>query len=214
MKKKVSLAIIALGALSILGGSLFALSGSAEAHERRNVQSYTMVVGWLNEPAFVNQNNSIDLRVSKTADSSPVTGLNTTLKAQVTAAGKNIEVPLTARFNTPGAYNGYLMPTKTGEYTFTFTGTIEGAQINEKFTSGPGTFGSIEEPKAFPDPLVSGAAATEGNKALEERVVKLESASGSDGGSDSSGTLLGIVGIVVGAIGIGVGGLALSKSKA
>jgi hypothetical protein len=209
--KKVFLAVMALGVLTIVGSSLLALTGSAEAHERRNVQAYTFVVGWLTEPAFVNQPNSIDLRVTKTSDSSPVTGLNTTLKAQVTSSGKNIDVPLTARFNTPGAYNGYLYPTKTGEYTFTFTGTVEGAQINEKFTSGPGTFGSIEEPRAFPDPLFNPSSLTEGNRGLEERVVKLESDSGSD--NSSTAMIVGIVGIVVGLAGLGVGGLALSKSR-
>lgn len=210
--KKLPVIITALSALTLMGGSVLAFTGNAEAHERRNVQAYSFVVGWLTEPAFVNQPNSIDLRVSKTDDASPVTNLHTTLKAQVASAGKTVDVPLAARFNTPGAYNGYLFPTKTGEYTFTFTGTIEGAQINEKFTSGPGTFGSIDEPKAFPDPLTSTAALIEADKGIEQRIVTLEAA-GSGSGDSGSGTLFGIIGIVVGAAGLAVGGLALSKSK-
>jgi hypothetical protein len=195
-----------------VGGGLLTLSGRAEAHERRAVQSYTFVVGWLTEPAFVNQPNSIDLRVTNTADGTPVMDLHNSLKAKVTSAGKSIDVPLAARFNTPGAYNGYVLPTKTGEYTFDFTGTIAGANINEKFVSGPGRFSSIEAPNAFPDPLFNPAALTEADQGLEQRIVALETSSAS-GGSDSTATALGIVGIIVGAAGLGVGGLALSKAR-
>ena len=38
--------------------------GTASAHERRTVGKYQFVVGWLNEPAFSGQMNSIDLRVT------------------------------------------------------------------------------------------------------------------------------------------------------
>ncbi|MGE0057700.1 MAG: hypothetical protein AB7T32_06925 [Dehalococcoidia bacterium] len=193
----------------MLAVSAFIVSTAiASAHERRAVGEYSFVVGWLTEPAFVDQPNSLDLRISKTADASPVTGLNTSLKFEVTADGKTKEVPIAARFNTPGAYNAYVFPTKTGVYTFRIYGTIEGKQIDEKFTSGPGTFGSIEEPNYFPTAL--GAAADEEMGGFEQRIAALES--DSDSGSSNSGTLFGIIGIVVGAVGLAVGGLALSRS--
>ncbi len=201
-----------LGATSILllvAGAFIASTAIASAHERRAVGEYSFVVGWLTEPAFVNQPNSLDLRISKTADASPVTGLNTTLKFEVTADGKTKEVPIAARFNTPGAYNAYVLPNKTGTYTFRIYGTIEGAQVDQKFTSGPGTFSNIEEPNYFPA-AADASAADEHMGGFEQRIAALET--DSDSGSSNSGTLFGIIGIVVGALGLAVGGLALSRS--
>lgn len=198
-------ALLAASAFALVFGSYLTTTTTSEAHERRAVGEYSLVVGWLNEPALVNQPNSLDLRVSKTADSSPVEALNTTLKFEVTANGQTTEVPITGRFNVPGAYNAYLMPTYVGEYTFRIYGTIEGNSIDEKFTSGPNTFSSIEEPNSFPEIADSTDDQT---SSFEERIVALEN----DSGGSDSGTLFGIIGIVAGAAGLLVGGLALSRS--
>lgn len=198
-------ALLAASAFAIVFGSYLTTTTVSEAHERRAVGSYTFVVGFLTEPALLNEPNSLDLRISKTEDASPVTGLNTTLKFAVTANGKTTEVPIAARFNTPGAYNAYFMPTFEGEYSFRIYGTIEGNNVDEKFTSGPGTFSSVAAPNAFPNAIDE---ASEDTNEFEARILALES---DDGGSDS-GTLFGIIGIIVGAAGLLVGGIALSRS--
>jgi hypothetical protein len=197
------------GAAMFAFGLLLALTAVASAHERRNVQDYTFVVGWLNEPALLNQPNSIDLRVSKTADSSPVTGLEKTVKAEVVNGSDKLAADLTPRFNTPGAYNSYLTPTKEGVYSFHFTGTIEGNTVNETFTSGPGTFGSIEAPKAFPRDLPLVQSVNEATKSLEQRVVSLESR-GSTNKADTA-LIIAIVALVAGGLGLAVGGYGLSR---
>jgi hypothetical protein len=200
--------LFATSALLLAVGAFFVSTAIVSAHERRAVGDYSFVVGWLNEPAFVNQPNSLDLRISKTADTSPVTGLEKTLKFEVTADGKTKDVPIAARFNTPGAYNAYVLPNKTGTYVFHISGTIEGNAIDEKFTSGPGTFGNIEEPNYFPN-AAAGSTNDEVTSGIDQRLTALET--DSDGGSDS-GTLFGIIGIIVGALGLAVGGVALARS--
>ena len=131
---------------TIVVASLLLASGTAYAHERRTVGPYQFVVGWLNEPAYVGQLNSLDLRITDTRTNQPVSGLEKTLTADV-AAGGLAPFPLTvsARFGTAGAYNGWVMPTVTGQYTFHVTGTIDTQKIDEKFQSGPNTFGDIED---------------------------------------------------------------------
>jgi hypothetical protein len=203
---------VALSIIVLAGGSLLALTQGAEAHERRQVQSYTFVVGWLAEPAILNQPNAIDLRVTKTDGGTPVTGLQETVKAQVTAEGKSVDVPLRARFNTPGAYDGRMIPTALGSYSFKFTGTVEGATINETFTAGQGTFGLIEEGNQFPNPIPSNQQMDETLRGFEERIVNLES-SGAGGGNPDTAMAVGIAGVVFGLIGLGVGGMALARSK-
>jgi hypothetical protein len=198
--------------ISLIGaGSILVLTGSASAHERRNVQSYTFVVGWVTEPAYVNLPNAVDLRVSRTADASPVTGLDQTVKVEVTQSDKKVELALRPRFNVPGAYDGRTVPTAVGVYSFRFTGTIEGSQVNETFTSGPNTFNSVAAPEGFPNPLPLSQELEESIGGLEQRVVNLESA---DSGDSDTAMTVGIIGIILGALGLGAGAFALMRSKA
>lgn len=200
-------ALLAASLFALAFGSVLTLTSDASAHERRTVGAYNFVVGWLNEPALINQPNAVDLKVSRAADASAVTGLEQTLKLQVKANEKTTDVQLRPRFNTPGAYDGRLLPTALGAYSFTITGTIEGQTVNETFTAGTGTFGLIEEGNAFPNELQK-------NQDLAERLVVLESAD--TGGSDDSDSamLVGIAGIVLGGLGLAVGGYSLTKKSA
>jgi hypothetical protein len=52
--------------------------GIASAHEKRQVGAFTFVVGFINEPAIVDQPNSIDLTITD-ASNQPVTGVEKTL---------------------------------------------------------------------------------------------------------------------------------------
>ena len=88
----------------------------------------------------------------------PVEGLESTLKVLVAAGGSEPrEFPLRAVFGAPGTYVADFVPTRTGSYIFTFTGTIEGNPINERFESGPGRFDDVRAITTiqFPEPLPS-----------------------------------------------------------
>jgi len=145
----------AIAAMAVVVASLLIFSGHAYAHERRTVGPYQFVVGWLNEPAYVGQLNSLDLRISDTRQNpaAAVTGLEKTLTADVAAGGlAPFKLEVTARFGTAGAYNGVVMPTVTGTYIFHIVGKIDTTSIDEKFTSGPNTFGDIENTAAVQYP--------------------------------------------------------------
>ncbi|HLZ47652.1 MAG TPA: hypothetical protein VKR80_03260, partial [Candidatus Limnocylindria bacterium] len=127
----------------------------AAAHERRAVGPYTFVVGWITEPSYVNEINALDLTVTETATSKPVEGLEKTLKADLIAGGGAAVLPLAiaARFGLPGKYQGQVIPTKTGDYTFHITGTVNTTTVDEKFESGPGRFGAVEAVTALQFPV-------------------------------------------------------------
>jgi hypothetical protein len=199
----------AMTTLAVLAGALL-LGGIASAHERRNVGPFSFVVGWVNEPALLNQPNSVDLRITKTADSSPVIGAEKALKVEIQADGQKLAADLTPRFGTPGAYNANITPTKTGAFTFVFTGTIDGTAINETFKAGQGTFGLIEEPKAFPQSLPAIQDVAKSIDAIREGSVTTTKGSGS---SDSGGTALivAIISLIVGGAGLATGVYGLSK---
>ena len=186
--------LAAVAAFAIVASSFALTSNVALGHERRAVGPYTFVVGWINEPSYVGLLNSLDLTVTETSGGKAVEGLEKTLKADLTFGGSSQAQPLTlaARFGQPGKYSGYVMPTKVGDYTFHITGTVGTTNVDEKFESGPGRFGSIEstDPLQYPAKLVS-------NADLAARLDQLQ-------------TLV-IAGIAVGALALlaSIGGLAM-----
>src|SRR2546429_43702 len=135
-----------IAALAVVASSFAVTTNVALGHERRTVGPYTFVVGWINEPSYVNLLNSLDLTVTETNGGKAVEGLEKTLKADVTYGGLTTAQPLVlaARFGLPGKYSGYILPTKVGDYTFHISGTVGTMNVDEKFQSGPGRFGSIE----------------------------------------------------------------------
>jgi hypothetical protein len=183
--------------------SFIGSAGTAAAHERRTVGPYQFVVGWLNEPAYVGLMNSLDLRVTDTrvTPARAVEGLEKTLTADLQTGGlAPLALTITARFGTPGAYNGYAMPTMTGTYTFHIKGKVENLDIDEKFESGPGRFGDIEPTTAlqYPDKV---PAADE----LTKRLGDLQS------GLDQT-RLLSAAAVVIGIVAIGVA-FAMSRRR-
>lgn len=153
--------IAALGALAALIAVLVAPSTSL-AHERRSVAAgkYDLVVGWDSEPAFVNQRNAAGIRISKagTNPAEPVLGAEQTLQLQIRQGSQTHQFTLRPVFGQPGYYVSDLVPTRAGDYVFTFSGTIGADQVNETFDSADGKFDAvaaasgIEFPVAAPDP--------------------------------------------------------------
>jgi len=144
-----------VAATVVVATSFIASAGTAAAHERRTVGPYQLVVGWLNEPAYVGFMNSLDLRVTDTrvTPAKAVEGLEKTLTVDLQAGGlAPFTLTVTPRFGAAGAYNGHVLPTATGTYIFTIKGKIESLDVNEKFESGPGRFGDIESTNALQYP--------------------------------------------------------------
>jgi hypothetical protein len=152
------------------------LPAVAGAHESRDVADgqYRLVVGFLNEPVAVGDKSGLDLRVTKPVGESttpipegedafaPVEGLETTLQAEVYYGDQTLALTLEARFGQPGAYASWFYPNAAGTYSFRIFGAIEGVAIDETFTSGPDTFGDVEERLLFPADAAAAAPAVTG----------------------------------------------------
>ena len=206
MKRRIFLAGIALVIVLLIG--VFTTS-TASAHEVRQVGPYTFVVGFLNEPAYAEQLNSIDLTICNGKQcnytvqdgsrvvSNPVNDADKTLKAEVSQGGSApLALPLEARYRNPGKYASYFVPSKVGTYTFHIFGTLSGKQIDEKFTSGPNTFSDADQIHVYPP--VTQTTATQADVQAAQN-------------SANTAMTLGIIGIIVGAVGVAVGGFALGR---
>ena len=55
-------------------------------------------------------------------------------------------------FGEPGDYRADFVPSQPGDYTFHFTGTVDGEKLDEEMTSGPKTFSTVQSVNdaAFP----------------------------------------------------------------
>ncbi len=148
--------------------------------------------------------NSLDLRVSDTRvnPAKAVEGLEKTITVDLQTGGlASLPLTITARFGTPGAYNGYVMPTATGTYTFTIKGKIESQDVNEKFESGRAGSADIESTTALQYPNNVPAADD-----LTRRLGDLQS------GIDQT-RLLSAVAVVVGIVALGAS-FAMSRRRA
>ena len=142
-----------LGRAAVLGAVLTVVgSGTALAHESREIDDITMVVGFLDEPVYSGQKSGLDLRVTRGGE--PVEGLEETLRAEVTFDDQTRDLPLTPAFGEPGAYRSVFVPTAAGPYTFRIFGEIEGEAIDESFTSGPDTFSDVRDVTGGQFPVV------------------------------------------------------------
>src|SRR6202165_5351998 len=153
--------LLAIGSLAVLCALVLAPSLSF-AHERRTIGAgkYDVVVGWDAEPAYVNQKNAATIRISKagTNPAEPVTGAEKSLKVEIRQGAQTKAFDLRAAFGQPGYYQADIVPTRDGDYVWTFVGSIGSDQINEKFDTADGKFNAVQPetdlqfPIAAPDP--------------------------------------------------------------
>jgi hypothetical protein len=153
--------LMALGVLALVAGLVGAPSLSL-AYERRTIAGgkYDVVVGWDTEPAFVNQRNAAGIRIARagTNPAEPVLGADKTLQLRIRLGTQSRQLELRPVVGQPGYYVADLLPTRAGEYVWTFTGSLNGDPIDETFDPADGKLGvvaaasGIQFPVAAPDP--------------------------------------------------------------
>ena len=137
-------------------------------------------------------------------EGSPVLGLESTLKVEIThAESGNVSDLMELRpvFNDPGHYVADFIPTHPGIYKFRFTGFIESTAFEESFESGTGGFDLVQSPSInqFPNKVASG-------REIEGVVRGLQSDYANQG---KTYITLGIAGIVCGILGLFTGSASL-----
>lgn len=207
-----------LGAVALVAAALclalVAMAAPAAAHTTKDVGAYRFTVGWGSEPTYAGQQNSVQFLLYDKASGKPILDLGDTLKVTVAYADKQAGFPLGPEFDveeglgTPGDYRAWFFPTAPGDYTFHFTGKIGAQKVDESFTSGPTTFSAVEDPSAAQFPVKAPTNAQLSQR-LDAELPRLATES-----QVSSARTLGIVGIVVGAIGIAVAAFALMRKRA
>jgi hypothetical protein len=200
---------------------------AAFAHEQRHVGAYQFTVGWEHEPTYVGEENAVQLFIHD-AKGSPIDDIGSppTLQVQVIfGIQTSPPVDLEASFDpdtglgTHGEFDAAIIPTEPGNYTFHFYGSLRGQRINERFTSGPATFNTVEDPSGieFPTnvPTLSDLAGLSGR--LTPRVDHAAAVASVGVSRANSAHNLALIGVILGALGlvagVTLGGAALMATR-
>ncbi len=196
-----------VGAAAMLA-VFFALGASGAAHERRQVGNYVMRVGWTDEPTFAGTKNGVQLLLSD-ASGKPVTDLPEDLKVEVIFGSQKMG-PLTLdaafgkNFGRPGDFRAALIPTRPGNYTFHFIGSLNGQRIDQSFTSSDKTFDPVQEAAAieFPAKDPSPGEMAEKLDRLNSRVESVRASAQDAAAGARQARLFGAIGILAGIAGL------------
>lgn len=206
--------------VSIVAG--FALTAPAAlAHESVKAGPLAIVVGWGTEPAYAGFMNSVQMRISG-ADGSPVTDVPSgAIKVEVSSGTEKTTLSMTPNFRVgvfgdPGDYRAFMIPTRAGSYTFTFTGTARGQKVAIKVVSGETTFDDIKDPGEvqFPakDPTID-----ELKQRIDREIPRIEAQLASrltvTTDSSASAKTFGYVGIGLGVVALLLAIAALARKR-
>jgi hypothetical protein len=195
-----------LPAAIVAGGLALSTILPASAHEVRTVGIYQFTVGWLHEPAYADEQNAVQFLL-KDSKGNPVTDLGDTLKVEVIyqtqkmpALSLNPTFDPDTGLGMPGEYLASIIPTRPGNYTFHFTGSVKGQSVDQSFTSSPTTFNPVEEPTAveFPAQDPTRAQVSQRLDRIDARIAAAQTSAKND--ADLARNLA-IAGIVLGALG-------------
>jgi hypothetical protein len=204
--------LAAAGGAAVLA---LAVSGVASAHVVKEFGTYSIALGWLHEPAYVGEDNAVQVIIKdasgKSVDDVPPTDLGVT----VSAVGQtSARLPLNASFDadtglgTPGEYTAHLIPTLPGDYTFHLQGSVHGVAVDETATSSDSTFDAVQDQTSAQFP-VKIPTTTELSAKVDRLDARASSANAAASDASNTATLsiavggvLGVVGILLGATGI------------
>lgn len=174
-------------------------AGTARAHGHREVGEQEWTIGWAVEPALVGQPNAVQVFLAQIGGS-PVEGAEKDLEVEVTIGDETTD-PLELRtvFDSPGEYRADLIPTVPGDYTFHFTGELEGEKVDESFTASKDDFSLVESTGdlAFPKQAPT-------NAELAERLETVENTANDASDAIAMPRVLAIVAIVLALVAIAV----------
>ncbi|HEV8337409.1 MAG TPA: hypothetical protein VGR67_13415 [Candidatus Polarisedimenticolia bacterium] len=185
---------------------LLAAPMAASAHETQSVAAFRLTIGWGDEPVFSGLKNSVEVDVADAAGR-PVTDPGGSLSAEISFGNQRIVLPLQPAGERPGKFRAWLVPTRSGSYTFHITGSLKGQAIDATSTCSDRTFDCVADASEiqFPakDPS-AGQLAERLGRELPRAQRALDAA--------ASARTLAIVGIAVAALAL-VGALGLGARK-
>lgn len=215
---------------TVVAGLLVLPAAPALAHGEAGEGDLVLTIGFAEEPAYAGLPNAAQLHVEH--DGEPVIDLKPgDVQVEISFGDETVEMDMEPWFffedgelvyGEPGEYRADFVPSQPGKYTFHFTGTIDGEEVDEEMTSGPDTFAVVEDVAAASFPEVEAPSnedlatrVDEESARAAEGVAAAETAAASAEDAASSARTVAMIGVVLGAIGIiaAIAALAAGRRK-
>lgn len=198
-------------ALALAAALTMATAQPALAHDVHTFGPYTIALGWLHEPAYVGEQNAVQVLVKR--NGTPVTDLtdkaltvDVSIGSAVAAARALVPTadPDTG-LGTPGELENAIIPTTPGAYTFHLEGSIHGVPVDESVTASDTTFDIVKEPAAaeFPTQVPGSADLSRKVGAVDSRAAAAAQAAADAHDAGNRALAVAIAGVVLAALGIG-----------
>ena len=136
-----------------------------------NGKPYLFVVGSIDEPVYINDKSGVEFYaytpdpndpLSEEPDGTkPITGLEKTLKVEVSAGPKNKTLDFEPDEDNPAHYTARFFPSAETTYTYTLTGTIDNTPIHISYSCVPGGGAEEEEVTSNTKTVLSQAVVSE-----------------------------------------------------
>jgi hypothetical protein len=192
------------------------LAAAVQAHAVLTIGTYSVAIGWSAEPAYVGEQNSVQV-VVKDANGQPVSDLGPDDLQVVVTLGDASSQPMAFNpgydedtgLGTPGDYEAPLIPTVPGDYTFHLTGLIRGTPVDQTVTSGDKTFSSVTGSESIQFPTAQPALGDLSSRLdrIDDRLASIQNSSS----DDATRALL--IGGVVGLVALAVAVMALWRTR-
>ena len=188
-----------------------------------------MTIGFAQEPAFAGFPNAVQLMLVH--DGEPVTDLKSGDMTVEITFGDETSEPMEMEpafffedgqleFGEPGEYRADFIPSQPGDYTFHFTGTVDGEKLDEEMTSGPKTFDTVQSVNDAAFPPVDAPTNEELASRIDQESTRsadaidaATAAAASAEDAASSAKTAGLIGVVLGALGISTAIAALAVAR-
>jgi len=145
---------------------LLVCAASLTAHETKIVGSLRLTIGWGDEPAFSGLKNAIEVAVADAAGA-PVTDVADPWTVEVSFGEERVALPLEPVHGRPGTFRAWLMPTRSGTYSFHFIGKARGQTVDTTSTCSDKTFSCVADVSALQFPVRDPSAGQ-----LAERITR------------------------------------------
>ncbi len=200
--------------VGVVSAMVFVPALTASAHVAKSFGPVHIEMGFGTEPAYAGQPNSVYMGIEK--NGKPVVDLTDTLKVSVSYGSESIALPLVPNFEvggdgTPGDYRAWFIPSQAGPYTFHITGSVDGTKVDWTESSSPSTFNAIEAPADASFPKVSALTNQQLSDLISNQSARLQASIEKANSAAKSARTAAVIGIVVGALGLGIGVVAMRR---
>lgn len=206
---------------------------AALAHNEIERGDITIVGGWGTEPPLVGQFNTVILEVSRISDGQPINNAIAQLDASLQKGGETRSLEFVPA-EEPGLYTAEIIPTQTGQYAIVLAGTVAGQAFDGQIEiEDVGSTRLLEFPPSetggngnpIPQELLGqmqnvitelATQVDQSNAAAEEAKQAAQAATESAGElklAADRAYLFGIIGVGIGAAGVAIGVIALSRRE-